>query len=64
MTVSVSLLRYWLLVLLIAGLSYAGTLMISTCLDAKGVVVTAVKIFVETVLFVLSYKLQKNWVFK
>lgn len=62
-SVATSFIRYWLLVLLIAALSYAGTAGLSFAFDAQGTVITCIKIVVETFLFVLSYKLQKVWVF-
>lgn len=55
--------RYAALVVLIAALSYAGTAALSAALDAMGIWITGIKIGVETVLFVLSYRLQKKWVF-
>lgn len=58
-----SFVRYWTLVLLIAALSYVGTALLSYVFDAQGIVITSVKVIVETVLFVLSYKVQKHWVF-
>lgn len=62
-SVSSSFTRYWVLVLLIAALSYAGTAVLSYVLDLRGAVITAGKIVVETVLFIISYKLQRIWVF-
>lgn len=55
--------RYCALAVVIAGLSYGGTAGISHCADAHGWVITAVKILIDTVLFVLSYRVQKRWVF-
>ena len=60
---AVSYARYWELVFLIAGLSYAGTSSLSAIAEAAGCTITAIKVSVETVLFALSYKLQRNWVF-
>lgn len=62
--VAVSFSKYWALVLLIAVLSYVGTASFAALFDALGVNITGIKILVETVLFVLSYHLQKRWVFK
>ena len=56
--------RYWGLVLLIAILSYSGTTVISTLFNSDGCWITCVKVLVETVLFLLSYRLQKQWVFQ
>lgn len=58
-----SFVRYWALVLLVAALSYLGTAVLAAVFDAMGIVVTIIKIFVETILFLLSYRLQKRWVF-
>ena len=60
----VSYSRYWGLVCLIALLSYCGTTLISTVSNSEGWHITCVKVFVETVLFLLSYRLQKIWVFQ
>ena len=51
------------LVLLIAALSYALTATLSALLDVRGAPVTVVKVAVESALFILSYRLQKKWVF-
>jgi len=56
--------RYWSLVLLVALLSYAGTAGLSAAVDATGWSITAIKVVVETVLFIVSYRCQKRWVFK
>ena len=58
-----SFVRYWALVLLIAALSYALTATLSALLDVRGASVTVVKVAVESALFILSYRLQKKWVF-
>lgn len=63
-SVAPSFVRYAALVVLIAALSYAGTATLSAAVDALGVMVTAIKILVETALFILSYRIQKKWVFK
>lgn len=55
--------RYVSLVVVIAALSYGGTASLSALCDAHGLLVTCLKIVVETVLFVLSYKIQAKWVF-
>lgn len=60
---SSSFARYWLLVVLIATLSYTATAVLSAVSDARGFVITCIKIAVETLLFILSYTMQKNWVF-
>ena len=49
--------------MLIAALSYAGTAVLSYVLDLRGAVITVCKIVVESVLFIISYKLQRIWVF-
>ena len=58
-----SFVRYWALVLLIAALSYVLTATLSALLDVRGAPVTVVKVAVESALFILSYRLQKKWVF-
>ena len=60
---SSSFVRYWLLVVMIAVLSYTATAVLSAISDARGFVITGIKIAVETLLFILSYTMQKNWVF-
>ena len=55
--------RYWALVLLVAALSYVLTATLSAWLDVRGAPVTVVKVAVESALFILSYRLQKKWVF-
>ena len=60
----VSFLKYWGLVLVILLAGYVCTAVASRIFDARGLYVTALKIVVETVLFFLSYNLQKQWVFK
>lgn len=62
--VAASFTRYWALVLAIAALSYVGTSLVSYALDLRGAHITAAKIVVETGLFVLSYRLQRTWVFR
>ncbi len=56
--------RYWGLVCLVAILSYCGTTLISAVSNSEGWRITCVKVFVETILFLLSYRLQKMWVFQ
>lgn len=63
-SVAPSFARYVALVILIAFLAYVGTATLSAVVDALGVMVTLIKILVETVLFMLSYQIQKKWVFK
>jgi len=55
--------RYWILVLFIGAMSYVLTACLSALFDAKGLMITAIKIAAETGLFFVSYKLQKRWVF-
>jgi hypothetical protein len=56
--------KYLTLAVCVMSLSYAGTVLFSQLFDVRGVAITAVKILVDVVLFVLSYRLQKLWVFK
>lgn len=56
--------RYWILVAVIAALSYVGTAVLSFALDLReAAVITAGKIAVDAALFLLSYKIQRIWVF-
>lgn len=55
--------RYWALVAAVAVLSYAGTSAVSWLGDFRGFAISATKILVETVLFILSYRAQRRWVF-
>ena len=61
--VTASFAKYWALVAIVAILSYAGTSAVSWVGDLRGWAISAAKIAVETVLFVLSYKVQRRWVF-
>lgn len=56
--------KYWVLVLCIAALSYVQTALISAVFDAKGFAITFIKIVIDLILFVVSYRLQKRWVFE
>lgn len=57
--------QYWGLVLLIAASSYFGVMAIVNVFDIVAEMgITAVKIAVETALFVVSYQLQKRWIFR
>lgn len=55
--------RYWVLVLFIGVMSYVLTACLSALSDARGLMITVIKIVAETGLFFVSYKLQKRWVF-
>lgn len=55
---------YWALVLLVAALAYAGVVGTARLLDLRGgPALTACKIAVEGVLFVLSYHVQRRGIF-
>ena len=57
--------KYWVLVVIIGVLSYFGTnILVYLTGFENGFVITLLKIFVETMLFVLSYICQKFWVFR
>lgn len=58
-----SLTRYALLAFGIATLSYALTATISAVFDKVGLAITLVKVAVEIVLFLISYIVQRRWVF-
>jgi glycosyltransferase involved in cell wall biosynthesis len=60
---TMSLGKYWLLVILIAAGSYVGTSFLSDCFNAFGGGITCLKILVEALLFLVSYKFQRKWVF-
>lgn len=60
----VSGLKYAVLAVAVMALSYAGTTVLSYLFDTDGMLITAVKIAVDLVLFLLSYRLQKLWVFR
>lgn len=60
----VSLGRYAILAVILAALSYGGTSALTWMFDADGLLITALKILVEVVLFLLSYRVQKSWVFQ
>ena len=59
-----SYIDYFALVLLIAALSYGFTQLTSALFDVRGVAIAPVKIVVDTVLFIASYRLQKQFVFR
>lgn len=56
--------KYWTLVLVIMALGYLFTAGLSRIIDAHGLLITTLKIVVETFLFFLSYNVQKRWIFK
>ena len=55
--------QYWGTALCIAVTSYWATVWITGALAVHGLLVTLLKIFMEMILFVLSYHVQKAWVF-
>ena len=59
-----SYMRYWICALIVVTLSYSGTATLSALFEVRGLMITAMKICVEVLLFLLSYKLQKTWVFR
>ena len=59
-----SYLSYWALVLAIGGASYVLTEALGALLGVDGVLITAVKILVDAVLFFCGYFVQKRFVFK
>ncbi len=59
-----SFFQYWGLVLLIAAASYSLTRIFTYLLGIDGVIITAVKIVADTVLFLASYWVQKKFIFK
>lgn len=59
-----SYIDYFALVLLIAALSYGFTQLTSALFDVRGVAIAPIKIVVDTVLFIASYRVQKQFVFR
>ena len=59
-----SFLRYWLLAFFVFAAGYLLTASLSRILDARGCLITVLKIAVETGLFFLSYNVQRRWVFR
>jgi len=55
--------RYYALVAAIMTASYLLTSGASAVLDAKGLVITGIKIVIETVLFIVSFRAQRDWVY-
>ena len=55
---------YWGLVLVIGGASYVLTEMLGELAGIEGVAITAIKIFVDTILFFVGYFFQKRLVFR
>ena len=56
--------KYWLLVLAIMGADYVFTIVMSRLFNAQGLEITLIKICSETILFFVSYKIQRCWIFK
>ena len=56
--------KYWLLVLGIMAAGYGLTAGVSRLFDAFGFTITLIKIAIETLLFFVSYNIQKKWIFK
>lgn len=56
--------QYWALVFVMGACSYALTQSLAAALDFEGVSITIIKIAVESLLFFVSYKLQKRFIFK
>lgn len=55
---------YMGLVIVIAAFSYAFTGLLSSVMDVNGLAITLVKVFVDAVLFITSYWIQKKIVFR
>ena len=56
--------KYWLLVMGVMAAGYLFTAVLSRVFDAHGLMITLLKIVVETALFFVSYNLQRRWIFK
>lgn len=59
-----SLLRYYILAVLIYAVSSIITNTIKTLLSSVPIITTLVKIVIDTVLFAVSFRVQREWVFK
>ncbi len=60
-----SFFQYWGVVIIIAAASYFGVMWLTRLFNVKDyLLITVIKIAVETVLFFLSYWLQKKWIFR
>ncbi len=60
-----SFFQYWGVVLSIAAASYFGVIWLAQIFNARDhIVITGIKIIVETILFFVSYGLQKKWIFR
>lgn len=56
--------KYWLLVLGIMAAGYGLTAGASRLFNAFGFTITIIKIIIETMLFFISYNIQRQWIFK
>lgn len=59
-----TIVRYYLLCFCQMLVSYGFVLLLSTILNVSGGVITVVKFVVDTMLFFVSFRIQKNWVYK
>lgn len=60
----VTILRYYLLCVLQMLISYKGVALLAGAAGFTGIGKTAVKLFVDTVLFALTFQIQREWVFR
>lgn len=59
-----TILRYYILCVIQATVSFGSVYFISKALHTKNVYVTLIKIFVDTILYFISFQIQREWVFK
>ena len=59
-----SFLKYFALVIVVAALSYALTATLSAIVDLRGAATAWIKVVADTVLFILSYLVQKKFIFR
>lgn len=59
-----SFLKYFALVIAVAALSYALTATLSALVDLRGAATAWIKVVADTVLFILSYLIQKKFIFR
>jgi exopolysaccharide biosynthesis protein/glycosyltransferase involved in cell wall biosynthesis len=58
-----TLVRYYILAIVQMGVSAAVVTLLSNLVGAEAEGATAIKIVVDTILFLISYRIQQNWVF-
>ena len=59
-----TLVRYYTLCVIQTACSYGLVYLLSSILDAGSAVEVVLKLVVDTVLFLISFRIQQRWVFK